>query len=272
MRQKPKGYGRCQRTRAASMPNRWPKAIGTPQSPGRDPSACATHARRCPWAGNAAQQLWSLFLAAVWCYTPAPAMPAAARRHPLLLYARLFALWRAPALLTAALSAVMVVWVPGPLDAVEVRAGLLGLSAVSLLIFGYALIGPRLAYVQCRANHVLLSTPLFRLAISYNRIRTTRPIPFEPERVRWSDQRLVGPFLGRTMLGLDLTAYPISRRWLRFWLMSYLLPHNFQGLQLLVPDWMALSRDIEGQRTAWKTRQREAKREKPLTSLTGHQR
>ena len=74
------------------------------------------------------------------------------------------------------------------------------------------------------------------------------------------------------VLGLDLTAYPISRRWLRFWLMSYLVPHNFQGLQLLVPDWMALSRDIEGQRTAWKTRQRESKRDKPLTSLIGHHR
>lgn len=30
MRQKPKGYGRCQRTRAASIVNPGPKAISTP--------------------------------------------------------------------------------------------------------------------------------------------------------------------------------------------------------------------------------------------------
>jgi hypothetical protein len=195
-------------------------------------------------------------------------MPAATRRHPLLLYARLFALWRTPALLVAVLCGVMGFWAPGPLDTVELRAGLLGLSGISLLIFIYALLGPRLAFVQCRSNHLLLSTPLFRLAISYNRIRTTRPIPFDPPRVRWSDHRLVEPFRGRTMLGVDLTRYPLGRRWLRFWLMDYLLPSNFVGLQFLVPDWMALSRDIEGQRAEWKTRQREAGQEEALTSLT----
>jgi hypothetical protein len=136
------------------------------------------------------------------------------------------------------------------------------------VIFLYALLGPRLSYVQCRPNHLLVSTPLFRLAISYNRIRTTRPMPFAPERVRWSDQRLVAPFLGQTLVAVDLSRYPISRRWLRFFLMDYLLPASFVGLQFIVREWMALSLNIEAHRAAWKTRQRDREREEALTSLT----
>jgi len=37
------------------------------------------------------------------------------RRHPLLIYARLFARWRAPALLLAIVFAALAVWAPGPL-------------------------------------------------------------------------------------------------------------------------------------------------------------
>jgi hypothetical protein len=199
-------------------------------------------------------------------------MPAAHRHHPLLLYARLFGLWRAPALLVALLAGALAWWAPEPFHTLEVRAALLTLSGVSLLVFVYALLGPRMAFVQCRPNYLLLSTPLLRLAISYNRIRTTRPILFDPAAVRWSDQRVVDPFRQRTVLGVDLTRYPLKRRWLRFWLMRYLLPEDFTGFLFLVPDWMALSRDIEGKRAEWKTRQREAGREKPLTSLTGRAR
>jgi hypothetical protein len=199
-------------------------------------------------------------------------MPAAHRRHPLLLYARLFALWRAPALLVTLVCGALAWWGPGPLNTLEVRAALLALSGISLLVFVYALLGPRMAFVQCRPNYLLLSTPLLRLAISYNRIRTTRPILFDPARVRWSDRRVVDPFRGQTVLGVDLTRYPLGRRWLRFWLMAYLLPENFIGFQFLVPDWMALSRDIEGQRAEWKARQREAGQEKALTSMTGRSR
>jgi hypothetical protein len=150
----------------------------------------------------------------------------------------------------------------------QVRIPLAGMSLLGLMIFLYALIGPRLSFVQCRPTYLLLSTPIFRLAISYSRIRTTRPVPFDPGPVRWSDRRLVEPYLGQTMVALDLNRYPIKRRWLRFWLMDYLLPKNFVGLQFLVREWMALSLNIEAQRAAWKTHERDKGREEALTSLT----
>jgi hypothetical protein len=70
------------------------------------------------------------------------------------------------------------------------------------------------------------------------------------------------------MLAVDLNRYPLSARWLRLWLNEFLLPAEFLGLQFLVADWMALSRDIEVYRGQWKTRERDQARQDSLTSLT----
>jgi hypothetical protein len=201
--------------------------------------------------------------------------PKAANPHPrhvLLLYARQFALWRGPALLVAVLTGGLAVWAPGPLAALPVRIPFAGLGILTLIIYIYALLGPRFSYVQCRPEYLLVCTPLYRLAISYSRIRTTRPVPFDPGPVRWSNRHLVEPYLGHTMVAMDLNRYPIKRRWLRLFLMEYLLPKNFVGLQFLVREWMALSLNIEVHRAAWKTHQRDQDREEALTSLTAKRR
>lgn len=189
-------------------------------------------------------------------------------KHTLLLYARMFALWRGPTLSLAIVTGGLAVWAPGPLAEMQVRLPLAGLSVLSALAFGYALLGPRLAYVQCRPTHLLVSTPVFRMAISYNRIRTTRPVSFNPVMVGWGDRQIAGPYVDQTMVALDLSRYPIARRWLRLFLMKYLLPQDFVGLLFLVRDWMGLSLNIESHRAAWKTRQRDREREEALTSLT----
>jgi hypothetical protein len=190
------------------------------------------------------------------------------RRHPLLIYVRLFARWRTPALLLAIAFLVLVVWAPGPLADDVLRLALLAGAVDSLLLFIYSVLGPRLSYVQCRPTHLLVSTPLFRLAISYNRIHTARAVPFEPPNVSVAQESLVGPLRGMTMLALDLNGYPVARRWLKLLLNPFLLPDKFLGLQLLVPDWMALSRDIEVRRGQWQMRDRDRSKGDALTSLT----
>jgi hypothetical protein len=190
----------------------------------------------------------------------------------LLLYARQFALWRGPGLIVGLLAGALAWWAPGPVALAQVRIPLFGASIVGFVIYLYALIGPRLSYVQCLPNYILLSTPFFRLAISYSRVRTTRPVPFTPGEVSWSAENLVAPFRGQTMVALDLNRYPIQLRWLRFWLMDYLLPKNFIGFQFLVKEWMALSLNIDSQRAAWKNLQRDKGRDEPLTSLTTNRR
>ena len=178
------------------------------------------------------------------------------RRHSLLIYARLFARWRTPALLLAIVFLALAGWAPGPLADEVLRLALLAGGVDSLLLYGYSFLGPRLSYVQCRPTHLRVSTPLFRLAISYNRILTARPVPFDPAQESGGQESLIGPLRGMTMLALDLNRYPVARRWLKLLLNPFLLPDKFLGLQLLVPDWMALSRDIEVNRGQWQMRDR----------------
>ena len=159
-----------------------------------------------------------------------------------------------------------------PMDTQVIRSGLLATLVVSGLLYLYTALGARLCYVQCRANHLLVSTPLYRLAVSYRRIQTTRPVLFAPADVRWTKQWLVQPFVGRTALAVDLNGYPVSRGFLRLWLNEFVLPKDLMGLLLVTPDWMTLSRDIDTHRGEWKTRLKDAKREKnPLTSLSPRQ-
>jgi hypothetical protein len=153
---------------------------------------------------------------------------------------------------------------PGPLADERVRI-LLALGPVaSSLLFGYTLVGPHLSYVQCRPTHLRVRTPFFRLVISY----TARPVPFEPAWVNWSEGALGRPFLGMTLLAVDLNGYPVPLRWQRLLPDRFMLPDNFLGPQFRVSDWLALSREIEVHRRQWKTRDQARTRGDALTSLT----
>ncbi len=194
---------------------------------------------------------------------------AASPKHSLLIYRRLYGAWRTTALLIALASGVLWWLAPAPVNSPWMQAAFLTLTLVAGLLFIYTLVGPALSYVQCRPNHLLLSTPLYRLAISYRRIHTTRPMLFAPRGVRWTKQWLVQPYAGRTALAVDLNGYPVERRFLRLWLNEFVLPNDLLGLMLVTPDWMQLSRDIEVHRGAWKTRRKDAERDQnPLTSLS----
>lgn len=145
----------------------------------------------------------------------------------------------------------------------------MAISVVAGLLYVYTVVGPAFSYVQGLPNHLLLSTPLYRLAISCRRIHTTRPVMFSPQGVRWTKQWLIQPYVGRTALAVDLNGYPVERRFLQLWLNEFVLPSDFLGLVLVTPDWMALSRDIESHRSEWKMRRKDAERDKnPLTSLS----
>jgi len=194
-------------------------------------------------------------------------MAKSERRHTLLIYARQFRQWRTPALLITLVFAALAWLAPGPFSVEIVRAALATGAAVGLLLFLYTLIGPRWSYVQCRPTHLRVSTPLFRLAISYSRIHSARPVPFDSAHIRGAQSSLAQPFVGMTMIALDLNGYPVPLRWLRLLLNPFLLPDKFVGLQLLVADWMALSRDIEVHRSQWQGRDKDRARGDALTSL-----
>jgi hypothetical protein len=67
---------------------------------------------------------------------------------------------------------------------------------------------------------------------------------------------------------LDLKSWPLPRWWLRLWLDWFAFPEGSEGLQLMVADWMALSRQIEGARATWASERAMARR--PKLTLAEH--
>jgi hypothetical protein len=191
------------------------------------------------------------------------------KRQPLLLYARLFAMLRPPAFFIALLCGVLWWFASGiPLLSSDLaQTALLAVIVVCALLFVYTLIGPALSYVQCFPTYLLVSTPLFRLAVSYSRIRAVRPVQFTPRNIRWSQRRFLEPFLGMTVVAVDLKSYPMRENLLRLWLNSYMFAPDVTGLLFHTVDWMATSREIDAYRTEWKTRNQQPRPNTPLTGL-----
>lgn len=186
------------------------------------------------------------------------AKPQAARRHPLLLYKRLFDMIRMPSFLIAGLCGVLWWFAPGNemLGSDAVQTSLIAVGAVTGFLFLYALIGPRLSYVQCQPNYLFISTPFYRLAISYGRIRVIRSRGFTPPTLRWSQRDFVAPFLGQQCIVVELSSYPVNEAVLRVLLNEFMFPHDGKGFQFVTADWMALSRDLETGRSTWRMRNR----------------
>lgn len=181
------------------------------------------------------------------------------KRHPLLFYQHVLNVYSRPvSLLTTLLLALwfavsyrLVSWPQPPAD-----QWLLAGTASSLLAALFIWVGPMLAYVQPRPDHLRLSTPIFKLNISYRRVANTRPINlarmFPPSSLRSRQRRWLEPFYPLTALGVDLHGYPMPR-----WVMSLFLHPTFfaadqPGLVLIVEDWMALSSQLESRLGAWR--------------------
>jgi hypothetical protein len=140
--------------------------------------------------------------------------------------------------------------VPDPYDII--------LIVIALIIFaytGFALLTRGMAYVQPRADHIRLVTPFLTIKISYRRVRRvltsnmTRIFP--PEKVKGSLRKLLSPYYDHTAIILELKGYPISPALLRFVLGSYIFHPETEGLVFMVPDWMALSTEIDSFRGVW---------------------
>ncbi len=183
-------------------------------------------------------------------------------RFRLLIYDRALSPHRRPAFLLATLllglwylaSNRSVAWPQPPADGWLLAGGL-----VSLAYWLFALLGPRLAYVQPRQDHLRLQTPIYRLKVSYRRIHNTRPLDivkvFPPGSLHGRERRLLEPFYGDTALGVDLRGWPLSPGLLRLFFSRFLLAPDQPGLLLVVDDWMALSNQLASRMDHWRAAQ-----------------
>jgi len=192
-------------------------------------------------------------------------------RFRLLIYERMWQRWAWPCILIVPASVVLWWFAPRvPIIHAPFRPLALVPALVSFVILVYTGLARRLAWVQCRRNHLRIQTPFYPLVVSYSRIRGVRPKPFarvfDPAREKAARRRWLRPYWGKTVLVVELSKYPFSRAWLRLWFSPYLLAPDVTGFVFLVEDWMALSRQLDEFRSAWVMRRAEQRRRTSGTS------
>jgi hypothetical protein len=192
------------------------------------------------------------------------------KRFHLLIYERMWQRWAWACILTIPASIALWWFAPGvPILYAPFRPLALVPGTVALVILAYTYLARRLAWVQCRSNHLRIQTPLYPLVVSYSRIKGVRPQTFaqvfDPAGEKEARRRWLRPYWGRTALVLDLSKYPMARAWLRLWFSPYFLAPDSTGFVFLVKDWMALSRQLDDFRSEWKMR-RTAERRRALST------
>jgi len=183
-------------------------------------------------------------------------------RFRLLIYERMWKRWAFPCVLI--IPASVTLWWSVPFLSIThalYRALALVPALVALIILVFTFMARRLAWVQCRPNHLRIQTPLYPLVVSYGRIKEVLPQTFnrvfDPSAEKAARRNWLGPYWGQTGLVVRVSKYPVSKAWLRLWFSPYLLVPDTVGFFFLVEDWMALSRQLDDFRTAWVARRAE---------------
>ena len=183
-------------------------------------------------------------------------------RHHLLVYSR--GRYRAlamPALLLAA--AALAIYFLGPEQlwhglGYEFFKYYLGDGALPWLVVGVACallwllvtLATRTAYVQARADAVVIGTPLWPIKVPYKHINVVRSVAFgnafPPDKAKPADRGWIRRCESDTAVALDLLSLPKgSRRRLKAFLGPYVFSLENKQLVFLVQDWMGLSRELD---------------------------
>lgn len=173
----------------------------------------------------------------------------AGKKHPLLFYRdTMQRLWRTSVLLDIVLWITW--WFASERLSVWMKNFIWYGATLVLAIAIFSRLVRNMGYAQAKATHLLLATPFLRLKISYQRIVSARPMEFvqlfSPKRMNWADKRFAQPYFRKTILAVILKGYPMSKALLRLFFPKFIFhPKEKSGFVLVVPDWIALSTEID---------------------------
>ncbi|MBN2083695.1 MAG: hypothetical protein JW748_00625 [Anaerolineales bacterium] len=204
---------------------------------------------------------------------------AAPKRHPLLLQRE----WMRPippVILSIAVVLILF-WIAGLAgvfpDTLGVsgpaRSPLIGLAAgIAFLAWVIARNLPRLAYVQCLPDYLLLRLGLLKLIISYSRLRTSRSVQHgqihSPKSQPASRRALAVRMALKQCVAVELTSYPIAFFLLRALTHPFLFLGEEPGFLFAVEDWMGLGREVEGRHSELLARKRDAGKQPRLGAMS----
>jgi hypothetical protein len=191
-------------------------------------------------------------------------------KFPLLVYRRWARMLRLPSLLIAVASGIVWWFAPNHPLLDEFAWVFIVIGGIGALIFLYSLWARQMAYAQCYPNYVRIRTPFLPVAVSYGRILQVRPVEYHTQlpvaKMKPPQMRLLQPFLGHTVVLLELRAFPVGERRLRTWLPWFMFASEVTGFVLVVEDWMALSRQIGVFSDQWIAR-RQARQRPPMRTM-----
>jgi len=197
-------------------------------------------------------------------------MARGGHRYPLILYSYTLNRWWKPALwsgifllLLAAGLTLLPVWLPQYHSYILSDTTLLvvvGAGALAVIGAIFVALIRKTAYVRPMKTHLRLATPLFGVNISYKRIRQATCMEmqrlFPPERYKGWRRKFLTPLAGETVVVVDMTAWPISRSAMKFFLSPFFFPDRTPRLALLISGWMDFSTEMESFRGEWLEAQR----------------
>ncbi len=144
------------------------------------------------------------------------------------------------------------------------------ISALAFVFTVVLLVARKMAFIQLFADHIRLATPFMKMNISYKRIQriTTAQVSslFPPKSMSANKREIVAPIAGDTAIVIHLTAYPLSRSYLKMFLSPFFFYDETPHFVFVVDDWMKFSSELESRRTSSKVPNRPAH---PHTSTSG---
>ncbi len=130
---------------------------------------------------------------------------------------------------------------------------------VALAIAVFTLVSRNAAHVQPFADHFRIVTPFLRLKVSYRRVTNVRATQlqalFSPQKLSGGERSYLEPFLGATIVVVDLSEYPFNQRSMRMFLPKQFFSPERKGLVLVIRDWMGLSQELDHFNQEWRQSQ-----------------
>jgi hypothetical protein len=165
-------------------------------------------------------------------------------------------------------------WLPVHLGtSVPAQGPLLGLAAgIAALLWFIILILPRMAYVQCQPDFLLLQVGLLRLIISYSRLRTSRSVQHgqihSPKTQPRSRHALAVRMALKQSVAIELMSLPAGFFLLRTLTHPFLFLGEQPGFLFAVEDWMTLGREVEERHSEILSKKRDAGKQPRLGALS----
>ena len=132
-------------------------------------------------------------------------------------------------------------------DDLAIFGGVIILVGVGLWLFAW--MATHRAYVQCRADVLLVRTPFYRVMVSYRRVKTSQSVKvakvFPRESLKGMERALVEPLLAMTAAEVHLTSWPKSRKRLMRFMSRQMFSQQEEAWIFIVPEYGRLIRQID---------------------------